>query len=70
MLTQTPSSISPRHPAVPRTSRTTPPPQFRAHDLIDQLDLMGAPMRFLRNAEIYGENEPADYVYKVVSGAV
>jgi CRP-like cAMP-binding protein len=27
-------------------------------------------MRFLRNAEIYGEDEPADYVYMVVGGAV
>ncbi len=27
-------------------------------------------MAFARNAEIYGENEPADYVYMVVSGAV
>jgi CRP-like cAMP-binding protein len=31
---------------------------------------MGAPMGFARNGEIYGEGEPADYVYKVVSGAV
>ena len=31
---------------------------------------MGAPVPFARNAEIYGENEPADYLYKVVSGAV
>jgi len=31
---------------------------------------MGAPMSFGRNAEIYGEGEPADYLYKVVSGAV
>ena len=31
---------------------------------------MGAPMSFARNAEIYGENEPADYLYKVVSGTV
>ena len=38
--------------------------------LVDQMDLMGARMSFTRNAEIYGENEPADYVYKVVSGAV
>jgi len=30
---------------------------------------MGAPMAFCRNAEIYGEGEPADYVYKVVSGS-
>jgi CRP/FNR family nitrogen fixation transcriptional regulator len=38
--------------------------------LIDQMDLMGARMSFARNVEIYGENEPADYVYRVVSGAV
>ena len=27
-------------------------------------------MHLKRNAEIYGENEPADYLYKVASGAV
>jgi CRP-like cAMP-binding protein len=31
---------------------------------------MGAPMSFSRNAEIYGEGEPADYLYKVLSGTV
>jgi CRP/FNR family nitrogen fixation transcriptional regulator len=31
---------------------------------------MGAPMRFSRNVEIYGEDEPAEYLYQVVSGAV
>ena len=31
---------------------------------------MGAPMPFARNAEIYGEDEPAEYLYRVVSGAV
>jgi CRP/FNR family transcriptional regulator, nitrogen fixation regulation protein len=34
------------------------------------VELMGALVPFARNAEIYGENEPADYLYKVVSGAV
>src|ERR1700744_3775317 len=34
------------------------------------LALIGAPMRFARNIEIYGEDEPADYLYQVVSGAV
>jgi CRP/FNR family transcriptional regulator, nitrogen fixation regulation protein len=34
------------------------------------IEMMGASMPFARNAEIYGENEPADYLYKVVSGAV
>ena len=34
------------------------------------LDMMGAQMSFPRNAEIYGEGEAADYIYRVVSGAV
>jgi len=34
------------------------------------IELMGAVMPFARNSEIYGENEPADYLYKVVSGTV
>ena len=34
------------------------------------IELMGALVPFARNSEIYGENEPADYLYKVVSGAV
>lgn len=38
--------------------------------LAQQIALMGAAMSFGRNAEIYGENEPAEYLYKVVSGAV
>ena len=36
----------------------------------DTIELMGALVPFARNGEIYGENEPADYLYKVVSGAV
>ena len=40
------------------------------HDLGGVIELMGAPMSFARNAEIYGEGEPADYLYKVVSGTV
>jgi len=34
------------------------------------LVLQGTRMRFKRNEEIFGESEPADYVYRVVSGAV
>jgi CRP/FNR family transcriptional regulator, nitrogen fixation regulation protein len=34
------------------------------------VEFMGAPMSFGRNAEIYSEGEPADYLYKVVSGTV
>ena len=36
----------------------------------DAVEMMGAPMNYKRNVEIYGEDEPADYLYKVVSGAV
>ena len=46
----------------------------RAHitdcSLSDSINLMGATVPYNRNAEIYGENEPADYVYRVVAGAV
>jgi CRP-like cAMP-binding protein len=41
-----------------------------AHALFGSLELVGAPMPFSRGAEIYGESEPADYVYKVIDGAV
>ncbi len=34
------------------------------------LGLMGAAMQFARNCEIYGEDEPAEYLYQVISGAV
>jgi CRP/FNR family transcriptional regulator, nitrogen fixation regulation protein len=34
------------------------------------IEFMGAPMSFARNAEIYGEGEPADYLYKLISGTV
>lgn len=45
-------------------------PPVATHALASSIELMGAPMSFDRNAEIYGENEPADYLYKVMSGTV
>ncbi len=42
----------------------------RPQTMGETIELMGAVMPFARNAEIYGENEPAEYLYKVVSGAV
>jgi len=39
-------------------------------NLDSPLEMMGSQMRFGRNVEIYGEGEPAEYLYKVVSGAV
>ena len=38
--------------------------------LASAIEMMGAALGFGRNAEIYGEGEPADYLYKVVSGTV
>lgn len=40
------------------------------NSLTETMQLMGALMSYPRNSEIFGENEPADYVYKVASGAV
>jgi CRP-like cAMP-binding protein len=45
-------------------------PPVGSHALGRSIDLMGAPMSFRRNAEIYGEEEPAEYLYRVISGAV
>ncbi len=40
-------------------------------DALDQsMHLMGAVMVYPRNSEIFGDNESADYLYKVVSGSV
>src|SRR5579872_4964050 len=41
-----------------------------ADSLGQSMQLMGAMMAYPRNSEIFGENEPADYLYKVVSGSV
>jgi CRP/FNR family nitrogen fixation transcriptional regulator len=38
--------------------------------LSQSMHLMGATMPYRRDSEIFGENEPADYLYKVISGAV
>jgi CRP/FNR family nitrogen fixation transcriptional regulator len=67
MLTQTlihrSSSRQPAHIA-------RPIPAVNTRTLGTSIEMMGAPMPFARNAEIYGENEPAEYLYKVVSGSV
>jgi CRP/FNR family nitrogen fixation transcriptional regulator len=38
--------------------------------LEDAFALMGARLNVERNSEIYGEGEPSEYVYKIVSGVV
>jgi len=52
------------------TARPAPFAAVPSNALGGQIELMGAPLPFGRNEEIYGEGEPADYFYKVVSGTV
>ena len=40
------------------------------NSLSETMQLMGAMMAYPHNTEIFGENEPADYLYKVISGSV
>ena len=54
-----------------RTSHPSSKPAFAANGaLADELGLVGAKMTYGRDEEIFGEGEPAEYLYKVVSGAV
>ena len=41
-----------------------------SESLAHSLPLMGATISYSRNTEIFGEDEPTDYLYKVVSGSV
>src|SRR5271170_7646091 len=61
----------------PVPTRVAPPLQSRElegsgdhNSLTRSMQRMGAAMSFPRNSEIFGENEPASYVYRVISGSV
>jgi CRP/FNR family nitrogen fixation transcriptional regulator len=54
----------------PQAPNQAPSGAIDRNPLAQSLQLMGATMSFPRNAEIFGENEPADYIYRVVSGSV
>ena len=58
------------HPVVKAGSANQPRHDAACELLTNTPELAGATMPFERNAEIFGEGEPAEYVYKVVSGAV
>ena len=68
MLSQTTIQNGAYRQIAGRNTRTESP--VGSYPLTGAIELMGAPISFARNAEIYGENEPADYLYKVVSGTV
>jgi CRP/FNR family transcriptional regulator, nitrogen fixation regulation protein len=62
-------------PIRPASIRQMPqaPSQSRSAEksaLAQAMQMMGAVMSFPRNSEIFGENEPAVYVYRVISGSV
>ncbi|MET0277967.1 MAG: helix-turn-helix domain-containing protein [Pseudorhodoplanes sp.] len=52
-----------------RSSRPVPN-QPAAYRLFGSPELVGTPISYPRDAEIYGENEAADYVYMILSGTV
>jgi CRP/FNR family transcriptional regulator, nitrogen fixation regulation protein len=64
MLTQT---INQNFSQAARVARSAP---ANIVSLGSSIAMMGALMPFARDGEIYGESEPADCLYKVVSGAV
>ena len=49
---------------------TRKPSTTAGRELGGSIECMGASMSFGRGVEIYGEGEPAEYFYKVLSGAV
>jgi CRP/FNR family transcriptional regulator, nitrogen fixation regulation protein len=61
------------------TTAAVAPPSLRGQSAKSELDingiagsmeLMGTRISYARNVEIFGEGEPAEYLYKVVSGSV
>ena len=68
MLTQTMIDRGTSHQPAARVVRPASP--VGSHSFTGQIEMMGAAMPFARNAEIYGENERAEYLYKVLSGSV
>src|SRR5580692_3378997 len=59
-----------RRPATPVRSLNQAAAALDADALGHSMQLMGAVIGYPRNTEIFGENEPAEYLYKVVSGSV
>ncbi len=66
MMTQTIGSTTAATTSRPPVAVTTP----EQDAVTAAFAVHGAAMRFSRNMEIYGEGEPAEYYYQVVTGAV
>jgi len=75
MLTQTVISRDSFRRTIPSTRNALAPSQAfdgeAGHDALEQsMHLMGVIMSYPRNTEIFGDNEPADYLYRLNSGSV
>lgn len=65
--------MSVQGPAVPELSRRPDFGRSQSLSISRQggpFEMMGLPVTYSRNEEIYGEGEPAEYLYKVKSGCV
>ena len=51
-----------------KAPRHAPPTAVMSLDDVGQV--AGSPMSFARNEEVYGDGEPAEFIYQVISGAV
>src|SRR5580704_14368745 len=60
----------------PSVYRAPPPPAYvlrrasEAAPLAPTIHLMGTVASYPRNSEIFGESDPADYLYNVINGGV
>ncbi len=64
------SDASHRNPISARHPRHMHDDVVDAGALDQSMQMMGAVLTYPRNSEIFGDNEAADYLYKVVSGSV
>ena len=71
MLTQTAIRSGTHRQAGPQTRNGAPTGyESNGSTASDAISLMGAAVSYARNSEIYGETEPAEYLYRIVSGSV
>jgi CRP/FNR family nitrogen fixation transcriptional regulator len=70
MLTQTATVLTSRQPARPAAAPMPVHGPSALRGLDAAFQAIGAVVRFERNAEVYGEGEPAEYFYQLVSGAI
>jgi CRP-like cAMP-binding protein len=70
MLVQTAVRVLPTSQAVSSSARVSPGTSCDVASLDETMALMGPMLSYTRNTEIFGEGEPADFIYKVVSGSV